>query len=204
MIFAIASVSEVIHWAAWKTRIALSLMLLAMTVGSALALLRCNVSNPRRVRRNIVETVFEVNALRRSRVLCERHPWPPFPCWPDRPRDKSAAAVRAHIAELVLDAVRTERAFIATDARLRRIGRKVLVAIFAVGPELQRHCSRPVEFSSEVGISSRVQARQNKGQTGRIIANRARHSNGEYPSISDRQRRMSGPIFWSATHGRGS
>src|SRR5450759_2234503 len=41
--------------------------------------------------------------------------------------------------EVVLDAVRTEGAFEGTDARFRRMRRKILVAIFAVRPELQRH-----------------------------------------------------------------
>src|SRR5271169_1868736 len=83
-----------------------------------------------------------MHPLRRSRLLLDRHPRPPFLRGPDRPRGKSAAAVRAHIAKLALDAVRTESALVTADARLRRIGRKVLVAIFAVWPELERHDRR--------------------------------------------------------------
>src|SRR5450759_3683690 len=41
--------------------------------------------------------------------------------------------------EVVLDAVRTEGAFEGTDARFRRMRRKILVAIFAVRSKLQRH-----------------------------------------------------------------
>src|ERR1019366_4363676 len=41
--------------------------------------------------------------------------------------------------ELVLGTVRAERTLIAADARPRCAWRKVLVAIFAVRPELQRH-----------------------------------------------------------------
>src|SRR5665213_569054 len=58
---------------------------------------------------------------------------------PDRPRNETAAAVRANIMKLVVDAVRAERALIAADARFRRIGREIPVAIFAIGSKLQRH-----------------------------------------------------------------
>ncbi len=87
----------------------------------------------------IVESIRQVHALGRWRMFFDRHAGPPFGRRPDRPGDKTAAAVRAHIVELVLDAVRAERALVAADARFRRMRRKVLVAIFAVRPELQRH-----------------------------------------------------------------
>src|SRR3979411_370637 len=88
---------------------------------------------------NVVETVRQMDALVRWRSLLDRSSWPPFGCRPDRPRDETAAAVRAHIVELILDTAHTERALIAADARFRRTRRKILVAIFAVRSQLQRH-----------------------------------------------------------------
>jgi hypothetical protein len=41
--------------------------------------------------------------------------------------------------QLGLDAANAERTLVRTDPRFRRIWRQVLVAIFAVGAELQRH-----------------------------------------------------------------
>src|SRR3984893_8223341 len=103
------------------------------------ALLRRDIPKLRRMRSNIVESVGQMYPFVRWRALLDRQSRPPFLRWPDRPRDKTAAAVRAHIVQLVLDAVRTERAFVTADARFHRSGRKILVAILAVRPELQRH-----------------------------------------------------------------
>ncbi len=116
-----------------------SLTRLAMTVGSTLPSLGRNIPNTRRMRGDVVKAVFKMYALGRSGLLLKRRPWPPFSRGPYRPRAKSAAAVRAHIVKLARDAIRTEGALVAADARLRRVGRKVLVAKFAVRPELQRH-----------------------------------------------------------------
>src|SRR5579863_10282879 len=80
-----------------------------------------------------------MHALGRSRLLRQRHPRPPFARGPDRPRGKAAAAVRTDVTKLALDTVRAERTLISADARLCRISRKVLVAILAVRPKLQRH-----------------------------------------------------------------
>ena len=74
---------------------------------------------------------------------------------PDRPRRKTAAAVRADIVQFVLDAIRAERAFIGADPRFRRVRRQVLVAIFAVRPELQRH-GRLVALSAKRIIANRT------------------------------------------------
>src|SRR4051794_39266549 len=84
------------------------------------------------------------------RSLPDRQSGTPFPRGPDRPRHKPAAAVRANIMQFVLDAVCTKRAFIAADARVRRMRRKILVAIFAIRSELQRH---GVLVTSGVGSS---------------------------------------------------
>src|SRR5882757_4297311 len=80
-----------------------------------------------------------MHALVRRWTLLDRQPGAPFLCRPDRPRDETATAVRAYVVTLVLDAVRAERAFVSADARFHRMRRKILVAIFAVRPELQRH-----------------------------------------------------------------
>src|SRR5258707_4330225 len=88
---------------------------------------------------NIVEAVGEMHAFVRWRPFIDRQSRPPFLRRPDRPWDESATAVWAHIVEFVLDAVRTERALITADARVHRTRPEVLVAIFAVRPELQRH-----------------------------------------------------------------
>src|ERR1700738_353017 len=101
--------------------------------------LRRNVPQLRRMLSDIVKAVGQMHALGRWRVFFDRHAGPPLRRRPDRPRHETAAAIRAHIVELVLDAVRAERALVAADARFRRMRRKVLVAIFAVRPELQRH-----------------------------------------------------------------
>ena len=105
----------------------------------ALTLLRRNIPYPRRMRRDIFDTEFQVHPLVRRRLLDDAHARPPLLRRPDRPRRKTAAAVRADIVKLGLDAIRAERAFIGADPRLRRIRRQVLVAIFAVRPKLQRH-----------------------------------------------------------------
>ena len=95
------------------------------------------------MRGEIVETILEMHALVRWRGSVNRCAGPPFPRRPDRPRGKSTAAVRADIAEFGLDAIGAKRALIAADTRLRGVRRKIPVAIFAIGPELQRHDLSP-------------------------------------------------------------
>jgi hypothetical protein len=91
------------------------------------------------MRGDIVEGIFEMHTLARWRVFLDGHAGPPLGARPDRPCDKTAAAVGAHVVEVVLDTVLAERAFVRADTRFRCAWRKVLVAIFAVRPELQRH-----------------------------------------------------------------
>src|SRR4051812_38852251 len=127
-------------------------------------LLRRNIPQPGRMRGDILKTVFQMHALVRWQLLLHAHTRPPLGSGPDRPRHKTAAAVRADVVKLVLDAIRAERAFIRTYPRFRRVRRQILVAIFAVWPKLQRH-----------GISHvRLML---------IIANRAADSYDEFPSI---------------------
>src|SRR6266436_1159117 len=122
---------------------------------------RRNVPDPRYVRGDIIKTIFQMHSLVRWRLPDDACAWPPFLRGPDRPRREAAAAVRADIPDLGLHAVRAEGAFIGADPRLQRMGRKILVAIFAVRPQLQRH-----------GPLSRCAP---------MIANRAPDSKGEYP-----------------------
>jgi hypothetical protein len=130
------------------------LTLLAMTARIDSSLLGRNVANPCRMRGDILKAIFEMHPLARSRVLFERYTRPPFLRGPDRPRRKSAAAVRTHIAEPDVDAIGTKGALIAADPRLNRIRRKILVAIFAVRSKLQRHDGRVLrkgKGSSQIG-----------------------------------------------------
>src|SRR5260370_18074132 len=92
-----------------------------------------------RVLANIVEAVGEMHPLIRWRALLDRQSRPPFLRRTDRPRDKTAAAVRAHIVQPVLDAVRTERAFVTADPRFHPSWRKILLAILPLRPEVQPH-----------------------------------------------------------------
>src|SRR5260370_6629148 len=79
------------------------------------------------MRSDIVKTKSEVYAVVRWRMFADRYARPPFPRRPDRSDDKTAAAVRADILKLVLDAVRTERAFIAADACFHGVMRAIFV-----------------------------------------------------------------------------
>jgi PAS domain-containing protein len=129
-----------------------------------LSFFRRNIPYPRRMCRDIVMTKRQMDPLGRRRVFSGRYARPPFGCRPDRARDKTAAAVRAHIVQPLLGAVRAERALIAADARFRGIRRQIPVAIFAVRSQLQRH-------GGLVKLT-------------RMIANQTRDSSDEYPSIS--------------------
>src|SRR5260221_2779717 len=106
---------------------------------SSSPLFRRNIPQPRRMRSHILEAVLQMHALVGRRLLVDADARPRRGHGPDRPGYKTAAAVRADVVQFVLGAVRTERAFVGTDPRLRRVRRQVLVAIFAVRPELQRH-----------------------------------------------------------------
>ena len=65
-------------------------------------------------------------------------------CWPDWPHGKTVATIRAHIAQQLFDAACTEGTFIATDTRLGRFWRQVLVAAFAIWTQLQHSLVCPV------------------------------------------------------------
>src|SRR6185369_13250252 len=104
-----------------------------------LPLLRRHVAYPRAMRRDILRAVLQMHPLVRRRVLRHAYARPPFLRRADRARGKAAAAVRADVGEFGLDAVRTERAFIGADPRIRCIGRQVAVTIFAVRSKLEGH-----------------------------------------------------------------
>ena len=91
------------------------------------------------MRGDIVGAKFQMHALARRWMRLGAYTGTPGCGRPNGARSETAAAVRADIVELVLHTIRTERALIAADARFRRSGREILVAIFAVRPKLQRH-----------------------------------------------------------------
>src|SRR6516165_7613313 len=121
-----------------------------------LAPLRRNVANPCRMDGDILQAIFEMYPLARSRVLFQRYARPPFLRGPDRPRHKSATAIRAYIAEFGLDAIGTKGALIAADPRLHGIRQKILVAIFAVRSKLQRHDGRVLAKEKRISQIGRV------------------------------------------------
>ena len=90
----------------------------------------------RSVRRDVLPAVGEPHPLARRRALGKRQPGTPFPDRPDRPRHEAAAAVRADIVEMLVDAIRAEGALVGADARQRRGRRQVAIAPFTVGTEL--------------------------------------------------------------------
>ena len=106
------------------------------------------MSDPRRIRGDLVKAEFEPHFFLGRRLPCGRDARSPLPRRPDRSRCKAAAAVRADIEKPVLDAGRAEGAFIGTDPRVLRGWRKILVAIFAIWSELQRHWLRPARSSN--------------------------------------------------------
>ena len=70
----------------------------------------------------------------------EAYPRPPLIDGANRPRHKPAAAIRADIVQHLFDTLGAERALVSTDAGIRRAGRQVLIAAFAVGPQFQHDC----------------------------------------------------------------
>src|SRR5579871_488695 len=76
---------------------------------------------------DFVPRVGKMDALRRGGTLGEREARPPFAARPDWTRREVPAAIRADVSQMLLDAVRAERAFIGADAGLHRGGRQVLV-----------------------------------------------------------------------------
>ena len=69
----------------------------------------------------------------------------PIPRWPDRSRNESPAAVRANIAQDVVDARRAKRAFIGAYPGLKGGRRQRLVAVFTSRAEFE-HCLLSREF----------------------------------------------------------
>src|SRR4051794_27528291 len=110
-----------------------------------------------------------MHALIRWHLLHGAHARAPFAHRPDRARRKAATAVRADVEQLGLDAVGAKRAFVGADACLGRRRRQVLVAIFAVRPELQCH-----DDLAECIISQNVQP---------MVAENIADREGESPSI---------------------
>ena len=73
--------------------------------------------------------------LRSSGILAKKILPLPVLFRPDRPRDKSAAAIRTHVVQQMLDAMLAKRAFKTAHHRLGGIRWERLVAVFASGAE---------------------------------------------------------------------
>ena len=75
---------------------------------------------------------------------------------------KTSTAIGAHVEQDIVDAVRAERAFKSANARVRGLGRKWFVAVFAGWAKFQ-HVSDPANsrqrFFHRNHISCRVPAR---------------------------------------------
>src|SRR5579871_2172496 len=108
--------------------------------------------------RDVIERIFQVHPLVGGRMLCDAYARPPFLGRAYWPGYESAAAIRADIVEFLLGAIGAEGALVAANARLRRMRRQVLVAIFAVRPKLQRHriVSAGREAASQIGRDFRT------------------------------------------------
>ena len=79
--------------------------------------------------------------LSRSRIFAEIVVALPVSIGPHRTRDKPAAAIWTDVAQKTVDAIGTESAFIAADARLSRIRRQRFVAIFASWTKLKHEAA---------------------------------------------------------------
>lgn len=77
---------------------------------------------------------------------------------PCRPRLKIAGTVRARVVELFLGAFATERAFEGTDHCTAGIGKKVLVATFAIRSHL-KHGKPPVVPANGAALHFHAEAR---------------------------------------------
>ena len=80
---------------------------------------------------------FEVDPRCRRRPFGKTNSGTPLADRPDRAWRKPATAIRADIEQNLVDALGAERALERTNSRIHRVGRQVLVAIFAIGSQLQ-------------------------------------------------------------------
>src|SRR4051812_14330805 len=95
----------------------------------------------------------------RGRVVRETDARSPRPPRPDRPRDEPATAVRADVAQDAIHAAGAERALVAADARVGRVGGQVRAAELAVGAKFeQRRLDSAVRGSGHLRRVSRSTA----------------------------------------------
>src|SRR5262245_58246973 len=85
-----------------------------------------DVADLRHMGRDIVERIFQMHALVRRLMFGDADTRPPLLRGTYRPRREAAAAIRADIAELGLDAVGAEGAFVGADARVECVRRQIL------------------------------------------------------------------------------
>lgn len=74
---------------------------------------------------------FAVNALVGRRIFFQQHRWP------NGSRNEISAAIRTDAVQSRRNAAAAKSAFERTDHRIRRIGRKITIARFAIGAELK-------------------------------------------------------------------
>jgi len=101
--------------------------------------LRRDIANAGDEGGQIAAVPFGMHPFGRGRMPRERGAPAPLGRWPHRTEDKSAAAVRADVEQHRIDAIGAEGTFIAADPRLQCLRGKVLVAIFAIQPELEHY-----------------------------------------------------------------
>src|SRR5512134_3714358 len=79
---------------------------------------------------------------RACRVLAEEIVAPPIPRRPDRPWCEASAAIGADVLQHFIDAGGAERALVAADPRLERIGRQRVVAVLTGRSEFEHGTPR--------------------------------------------------------------
>jgi rhodanese-related sulfurtransferase len=104
---------------------------------NALSVFRLGVAHGLNELRQLGAIPFQADPFGRCRVVAETRARAACGDGPDRAWLESAAAVRADIGQHRLNAVRAERALVTANPGIRRMRRKVLVAILTIGPQLQ-------------------------------------------------------------------
>ena len=86
---------------------------------------------------------FQADTLRRGRLFPKGDSGSALGDGANGTRRKPTTAIRTDIEQHLFDTLGAERALVAADPRIGRVGRQIPVAIFAVGPQLQHDCYCP-------------------------------------------------------------
>src|ERR1700687_1907195 len=95
--------------------------------GARSAVLRRNIPHPSGECGDLLARPFQMYRFGGCRLFPEANAGAPLGGGPDRPWREPAAAIGADIEQHILDALGAERALIAADARVERVGRQILV-----------------------------------------------------------------------------